>query len=172
MSAEETQTIEQLSRSRTAPARTVERARIIRLAREGLKVPAIARELGIHQQTVRLRLKRFNEQGTPGLEDRPRPGRPATYTPEEVGEVIAVSLTSPRDLGLPFASWTLDRLEAYLNEEKQIAIKRSRIGEIVLAEGLRLRSQESWVGERVDPEFAEKRGLSPSSTRKHLRVVR
>lgn len=172
MSAEETQTIEQLSRSRTAAARTVERARIIRLAREGLTVPAIARELGVHEQTVRCWLKRFNEQGIAGLEDRPRPGRAPTYTPEEVSAVIAISLTNPRDLGLPFASWTLDRLEAYLNEERGIAMKRSRIDEILLAEGLRWRSQESWFGERVDPAFAEKRGGSPRSTPKHRRGVR
>lgn len=145
---------------------------MIRLAREGLKVPAIARELGVHEQTVRCWLKRFNQQGTEGLEDRPRPGRMPTSTPEQVSEVITTSLTNPRDLGLPFASWTLDRLAAYLNEEKGIAMKRSRSDEVLLAEGLRWRSQESWFGERVDPEFAEKRGGSPSSTRKHRRGVR
>ncbi|MHB0870568.1 MAG: helix-turn-helix domain-containing protein [Chloroflexota bacterium] len=171
MTAEEAQSIEQLARSRTAPARSVERARIIRLAREGLRVPAIARELGIVPKTVRFWLKRFNERGMDGLEDKPRPGRAPTYTPEEVGELIGTCLTNPRELGLPFASWTLDRLEAYLNEEKGIAIKRSRIDEILLAEGLRWRTQESWFGERVDPEFAAKRGSSPSSTRKRLRVV-
>jgi len=171
MTTEEVETIEQLARSRTAPARAVERARIIRLAREGRRVPAIAHELGICPATVRFWLKRFNERGIEGLNDQPRPGRPATYTPEEVGEVIAVSLTNPRDLGLPFGSWTLDRLEAYLNEERGIAIKRSRIDEILLAEGLRWRTQESWFGERVDPEFAEKRGSSRSSTRNRLRVV-
>lgn len=171
MTVEEFETIEQLSRSRSAPVRAVERAKIIKLARDGLRAPAIARELGVCPGMVRLWLRRFNDRGIEGLADEPRPGRPATYTPEEVGEVITVSLTNPRDLGLPFSSWTLDRLEAYLNEEKQIAIKRSRIDEILLSEGLRWRTQESWFGERVDPEFAEKRGRSASSTRKRLRVV-
>ncbi|HZH07865.1 MAG TPA: hypothetical protein VEY69_14420, partial [Lautropia sp.] len=59
---------------------------------------------------------------------------------------------------LPFASWTLDRLAAYLNEQKGIAIKRSRIDEILLKEGLRWRWHETWFGERIDPAFAEKRG--------------
>jgi transposase len=171
MTVEEAETIEQLARSRTAPVRTVERARIIHLAREGRRVPAIAGELGIVPKTVRLWLKRFNERGIEGLEDRPRPGRAPTYTSGEVGELIAAALTNPRDLGLPFACWTLDRLEAYLNEEKGIGLKRSRIDEILLAEGLRWRTQESWFGERVDPEFAGKRGSSPSSTRKRPRIA-
>lgn len=158
MTSDEVETIEQLARSRTAPARAVERAKIIRLAREGRRVPAIAEELGVCPGMVCLWLKRFNEKGIEGLEDQPRPGRPATYTPEEVGEVIATSSANPQELGLPFNSWTLDRLEAYLNEHKGIAIKRSRIDEILLAEGLRWRTQETWFGERVDSDFAEKGG--------------
>ena len=71
--------------------------------------------------------------------------------------MIAAALTSPHSLGLPFASWTLDRLAAYLLEHKGIAMRRSRIDEILLAEGLRWRRQETWFGERVDPEFGEKR---------------
>jgi hypothetical protein len=37
-------------------------------------------------------------------------------------------------------------------------MKRSRLDELLLAEGLRWRQQESWFGERVDPEFAQTRG--------------
>jgi hypothetical protein len=35
----------------------------------------------------------------------------------------------PAELGLPFVSWTLDRLVAYLGE-KGIGMKRSRVSEI------------------------------------------
>ena len=79
---------------------------------------------------------------------------------------MAASLTDPQVLGLPFASWTLDRLAAYLSEERGIAIKRSRIGEVLQAEGLRWRTQEGWFGERPDPAFAEKRGPSSGSPRR------
>ena len=103
-------------------------------------------------------IQRFNEAGLPGLADVPRSGRPTTYTPEAVSEVIVTALTDPQTLGLPFASWTLDRLEAYLNEVKGIGIKRSRIDDLLLREGLRWRQQENWFGERVDPDFARKRG--------------
>lgn len=37
-------------------------------------------------------------------------------------------------------------------------MKRSRIGEVLVAEGLRWRKQEAWFGERPDPAFAEQRG--------------
>src|SRR4029079_13998162 len=44
------------------------------------------------------------------------------------------------------------------------AVKRTRIDEILVAEGLRWRKQETWFGERVDPGFAAKRGRSSGST--------
>ena len=71
---------------------------------------------------------------------------------------MATALTDPQTLDLPFQSWTLDRLAAYLSEQKGIAMKRSRLGEVLLTEGLRWRQQETWFGERVDPEFAQKGG--------------
>jgi transposase len=171
LSVEEEQEIARLTRSRTAPVRLVERARIIELARQGMRPPAIAAEVGVAAVVARRWIRRFNAQGLEGLADAPRPGRPATYTAQEVGELLAASLTAPQELGLPFASWTLDRLAAYLHETKGIAIRRSRIGEILQAEGLRWRQQETWFGERPDPAFAAKRGPSSRSTPPRLRTA-
>lgn len=148
--------IERLAHSRTA-ARMVERARIIWHATQGLTVPAIARQLHLHEQAVRLWLKRFHATGRTAIHDAPRPGRPATYTPDKIRVVIATALTKPDRLDLPFGSWTLDRLEASLNEQCQIAIKRSRIDEILLAEGLRGRADAPWFSQHVAPDFAAKR---------------
>jgi transposase len=171
MSGEEQEQIKRLSQSRTAPARQVERARIVQLAGQGHFVPAIAAHLQIGQDVVRLWLKRFTAEGLAGLEDRPRAGRPATYTAEQVGEVIATALTNPQDLGQAFGSWTFVRLARYLNEEQGIAIKHSRIQELLHAEGLRWREQESWFGARVDPDFARKRGRLNSSTARHQQAA-
>lgn len=168
---EEAERLERLARSRTAPARAVERAAMVWQAHQGARVPAIADRLGVCAATVRLWITRFNAAGLAGLADAPRSGRPATYPPEAVGELVAASLTKPDELGLPFGSWTLDRLAAYLQEEKGIAISRSRIGEILQTEGLRWRTQETWFGARPDPAFAEKRGPSSRSTPLPLRTV-
>jgi len=164
LTSKELRAIRVFAGSRTTEARIVERARIIVLAAQRRNPSQIARELGISRPTVYTWIRRFNLQGVEGLEDQPRSGRPATYPPEQVAAVLAAAMTAPQTLGLPFGSWTLDRLQAYLNEKKKIPIKRSRIDEILLAEGLRWRKQESWFGERVDPEFAEKRGRSNDST--------
>lgn len=178
--------IERLTRSRTEEARLVERARIVALARAGKSAPVIAQELGISEKMVRQWLVRFNERGLDGLTDAPRSGRPPTYSAAVVGEVIAASLTKPQELGLPFASWTLDRLAAYMQEEKGVPIKRGRIDQLLLAEGLRWRRQETWFSEQaaiepseeepqratpVDPAFAQKRGRSRPSMRRRLRKV-
>jgi transposase len=166
LAAEEASALRRLAHSRTAPARAVERARICWLAHQGQTVPAIAVAVGVCAATARAWIKRFNADGVAGLADAGRGGRPPTYTPAEISEVVAASLTDPQQLGLPFASWTLDRLAAYLAEVKGIPIKRSRISEVLQAEGLRWRTQEGWFGERPDPAFAEKRGPSSPSTRR------
>jgi transposase len=164
LTPDERQALEQLASSRTAQARLVERAKILLALAEGRGATEVAHDLGVSRPTVYTRIHRFNDRGLAGLGDRPRSGRPRTYSADRRAEVIAAALTDPKELGLPFGCWTLDRLRDYLNEQKGIPIKRSRIGEILVDEGLRWRHQETWFGERDDPDFAEKRGSSNSST--------
>jgi transposase len=171
VSAEERTALEHLAHSRTAAARLVERARIVLASLQGQAPSAIARQLHLTRPTIYTWIKRFNTQGLAGLHDRVRSGCPPTYSPDQKAEVIATALTDPQSLGLPFGSWTLDRLQTYLNDHKHIAIKRSRIDDIVLTEGLHWRAQESWFGEKVDPDFAKKRGSSKRSTRHLHRAV-
>ncbi len=164
LTSEEASTVEGLARSRTAPARRVERARLIRRASRGATPPSIAAALGSRAETVRGRIRRFNAEGLAALEDHGRSGRPPPYSVDEVATVVAAARTNPRSLGLPFVPRTLDRLAAYLSEHEGIGMRRSRMDETLLKEGLRRRRHETWFGERVDPEFAETRGGSRRST--------
>jgi len=161
---EERAAVKRLAHSRTAPARTVERAQVVEAALEGKAVEEIAVHLHLSRATVSLWLHRFEERGSTGLADHPRGGRPPTYSREQVSQIIATALERPQNVGLPYASWTLDRLVAYLAEHKGITMKRSRLDEVLLSEGLRWRKEENWFGERVDPDFAAKRGPSSPST--------
>ncbi len=163
LSPEEQTTIERLIHARTVPAGKLKRAQIVWLANQGLPTPEIAARVQVSERMVRTRLHRVNEQGLQGLEEAPRSGRPVTYTPEEVSTIIQTALSRPQDLGEPYATWTLDRLVDYLHRVKGIRMKRSRISEIFIAEGLSWRHEETWFGERVDPDFAKKRGPSKPS---------
>src|SRR3954471_1466227 len=172
LTTQERAELERLARSRTEEARLVVRARIVLGLAAGERPYQVADRVGVGRAAAYEWLHRFNAEGLKGLTDHPRPGRPPTYTPEQRAEVIAAALTKPESLGLPFASWTLDRLQAYLSEHKGIGMKRTRVDEILVAEGLRWRKQETWFGERVGPEFAAKRGRSRSSTRTRRKARR
>jgi transposase len=166
LTEEEVKTIKKWSQSRSEEARLVERARIISLASQGCLVPQIAEATGINEKTVRKWLKRWNEQGIEGLMDAPRSGAPSRDTPEVKAQIIAAALTNPRDVGCPFNCWTFERLAVYVREVLGFSIKKTRIFEILHEEGLRWRQQETWFGERVDPDFAKKRGPSNGSAKK------
>ena len=164
MGDDEADELARMARSRTLGAGLVRRAQIVRHAvEEGLSAPEIAARMGLCDATVRFWLKRFNERGLPGLEEDMRSGRPPTYTAEERSAVITAALSRPLELGLPFPTGTLDRLVAYLSEQGT-GMKRSRISEVLLAEGLKWRQEETWFGARVDPDFTHKKGPSSSST--------
>lgn len=177
MTEQEANQIKALAHSRTEPAALVQRAQIILMSREGTRVMQVAERLRVCDRTVRRWIYRFNEAGVEGLRDQSRQGRPLTYSEEQRSEVVAASLTDPQSLGLPFGSWTLDRLQAYLNEHKGIPIKRSRIADVLATEGLRWRTQERWFTERaelgeLDEAFVEKRGPSSPSTQSHSHTRR
>ena len=155
---EEKRVIAKLSRSQTASARLVERAKILQLGSEGQSVPQIGEAVGLHEKTVRKWFKRFEQQGLSGLEDAPRSGAPSRYTAENKARVLEAARTRPSDLGLPYGSWTFERLAAYVREQLGMQMKKTRIFGVLQEEGLRWRKQETWFGERLDPEVVQKRG--------------
>jgi transposase len=175
LSDEERAEVQRIARSHTLGAGIVRRAQIIVHAISGLKAEEIATRMDLCGNTVRHWLNRFNARGLKGLEEDVRTGRPPTYSAEQRSAVITAALTRPADLGLPFACWTLDCLVAYLSGQG-IAMRRSRISEIFLREGLKWRQdggsqRDPRFGARVDPDFARKRGSSSSSTPRRRRAA-
>ncbi len=167
LTPDEYATLKRMAAARKLAAGRVKRAQIMLLSNQGYTVHEIATQLNVNERTPRRWIGRFNRLGIPGLEEGPRTGRRPVYSTQDVGVVLQTALTPPAELDLPFGSWTLDRLVVYLSEVKGITMKRSRISEIFRHEGLRWRHQEGWFGERVDPDFAEKRGLLKPSIPPH-----
>jgi transposase len=74
--------LEKRSRSYTSLYRDVVRARIVLYAAEGLGNDEIAARLDTPRQIVSKWRKRFFEQRLEGLEEQPRRGRPAGFSPQ------------------------------------------------------------------------------------------
>ena len=70
------------ARRYTSPYRDVIRAKIVLLAAEGLANDVIAGRLDTPRQVVSKWRKRFYRARLPGLEEEPRGGRPARFSPQ------------------------------------------------------------------------------------------
>ena len=81
LSPEQRLELEGRARRYTLPYRDVVRAKIVLMAAAGLDNDEIAARLDTRREIVSKWRKRFFEQGLPGLEERPRGGRPPAFSP-------------------------------------------------------------------------------------------
>ena len=81
-----------IARSRTEPASRVERARMLLAYRENPSFYAVGQALGIHHQTVQRCVERALAYGPiAALDDRARPGREPTITPEAKAWLVSLA---------------------------------------------------------------------------------
>jgi transposase len=147
----------------------VQRARVIAfmLADPNLYATSAGLKAGFKSSAMGAEwVRRFNQAGLKGLEDRPRPGRQPTHKPEVRSALIALATQKPSSLGYPFQLWTLERLQRAFEERHHTHLPDSTIWEWLDAEGLAWKRQESWFhdAEKHDSQFVEKRGASSRPT--------
>ena len=85
-------------RAPSIPAGLALRARIVLLAADGVAVKEIVERVGVSKPTVIGWKKRYAAEGVAGLEDRPKPGRPAVI--DEVAVVLATLEPPPERLAV------------------------------------------------------------------------
>lgn len=73
--------LEGVVRRTSAAAGLVRRARIVLLVADGLPLDRIARQVGVRPNVVRTWADRYRAGGLDALQDRPRSGRPRTFSP-------------------------------------------------------------------------------------------
>jgi transposase len=81
LARDEQNELETRARKYTSPYRNVIRAKIVLLAAQGLSNDVIAARLDTPRQIVSKWRKRFALARLPGLEEQPRGGRPALFSP-------------------------------------------------------------------------------------------
>jgi transposase len=149
--AEQRRMLQALIRSRTAPVRAVQRARIVLAAADGASNAAIARQLSIRQNTVRTWRGRFAAHGLAGLDDRPRPGRPLVYGPDTHPRTVAMVTSQTPEAD---TVWSHRLVAEHLRESD--GISASQVGRILADLDLKPHRFRGWLTRRDDPAFFTK----------------
>jgi transposase len=117
MMDEEIERLRALSRSRTEPARRVERARMLLAYSETPSFYAVGQSVGVHHQTVERCVERALAHGPlAALDDRPHPGKEPTITPEAKAWLVSLACDKAKEHGYPHELWTTRLLARHARE--------------------------------------------------------
>jgi transposase len=156
--------LNEFSKSRTVAKGVVQRATIILLAFAGLLNEEIAGQVGLNRQQVGLWRQRWRdawdslcvwectephrlrEAILDVLADAPRPGAPATFTAEQVSQIVALACEPPKLSGRPIDHWTLRELrEEAIQRNLVTAISVSRIGHFLQQAAVQPHRKKMWL---------------------------
>ncbi len=118
--------LEQIARRQTNPQRLVRRAKIMLAMDAGANNCRLTRQMRLNRGTIREWRRRWlaltpkleqveAEEGSDkalargiedALTDTPRPGAPATFTAEQLVQIVAVACEDPADSERPISHWT------------------------------------------------------------------
>src|ERR1700682_2458357 len=163
MTDEDVARLTALSRSRTEPASRVQRAQMLLAYREKPSFFAVGQRLGVHHQTVQRCIERALAYGPlMALDDRPRPGKDPTITPEAKAWLVSLACRKAKELGYPHELWTT-RLLARHAREHGAAAGHECLANLVQGTVCKILGQEEvkphkvrYYLERRDTEFEQK----------------
>ena len=163
MSEEEIGRLTTISRSRTEPASRVARAQMLLCYRENPSFFAVGKRLGTHHQVVQRCVERAVAYGPlTALDDRPRPGKEPTITPEAKAWLVSLACDKAKEHGYPHELWTT-RLLARHAREQGPAAGHECLANLVQGTVCKILGQEEikphkvrYYLERRDAEFEQK----------------
>jgi transposase len=145
-SAEDRASLVAMTKSQTAEARVVERARIILASLEGKEIQQVARELKVSVPTVSKWRQRFSLWGLRGLRDQSRPGKPVRYDTAFRNRVLATLEEVPPP---GMSHWDGPAVAEKLNASVYA------VWRVLRSQGIYLQRRRSWCVS-TDKEFAPK----------------
>ena len=152
--------LQRILRSRVTSAGLQRRAHLIWELAAGASLVEAAEWVDVHYTNAHLWVKRFVDSGVAGLVDRPKSGRPRQYDEDSTTEIIKAASARPKDLGLKFTTWSLQKLEEHLQKKPGLKkVTRSTIRRRLQAEGFKFKAGRTWC-ESNDPDFEVKKTKS------------
>ena len=155
--------LESLATSRKAPAREIQRAKILLAYSNQVPIQNIARDVGVNRQTVYKCIDKALAMGCEaGLSDLYHRPHDPVITPDAKAWVVSLACTSPKDLGMAAELWTRSALANYVRTHAsatghpslQKAVKAT-VHRILEEQTLKLHKITYYL-EKKDPEFDRK----------------
>ncbi|MEV0600319.1 helix-turn-helix domain-containing protein [Streptomyces sp. NPDC050315] len=106
LTASERERLKKMAYGHKTEHRLRRRAQVVLHAARGRSNARIARETGLHLDTVRTWRDRFAGNRLPALSDRKRSGRPASFLPLQSAQVKALACQLPPESGTPLRRWS------------------------------------------------------------------
>jgi transposase len=133
------------------------RAMLIMASASRTQVPAIARLVQAHEDTVRGVIHAFNERGLAALDPSWAGGRPRRISDADVEYIVATARTRPTKIGRPFTRWSIRKLAQHLagHADRRVRIGRERLRQILHAHGITFQRTRTWKTS-TDPDFDAK----------------
>src|ERR1700692_942983 len=163
MTDEEVARLMAVSRSRTESASRVQRAQMLLAYRENPSFFAVAQRVGVHHQTVQRCIERALAYGPlMALDDRPRPGKEPTITPEAKAWLVSLACEKAKEHGYPHELWTTRLLARHARDNAPAAGHESLANLVqgtvckILAQGEVKPHKVRYYLERRDAEFEQK----------------
>ncbi|MDF3290135.1 IS630 family transposase [Streptomyces silvisoli] len=154
--AQERERLKKMAYGHKTEHRMRTRAHIVLHAARGRSNARIARETGLHLDTVRTWRGRFADDGLPGLADRRRTGRPGTFTPVQTAQVKALACRLPAESGVPLARWSAADLAREATARGIAAfVSASTVRRWLTEDALKPWQHRSWIF-ITDPQFRTK----------------
>lgn len=126
----------------------VQRLMIVLLSAQGERVQEVSKEVELHPINVRKWIHRFNQSGFEGLRSGKSPGRPPVFSAKQRNRIVDIANTDPKQLGLNFGRWSLQRLRKYLVHIELVEhISVETIRQILRDNGVKHRSNRGWRSE-------------------------
>jgi transposase len=116
----------------------------------------IAARLDCTDRMVSKWRKRFRAEGLAGLDEKPRPGRPRSFSPTEIAKVKALVCELPASTGRPLSRWSAAELAREAASRGIVCeVSGTTVWRWLSEDAIRPWACRSWVFPR-DPEFRVK----------------
>jgi transposase len=154
--------LEQLMWKHSTPQQIAFRARIVLLAGAGLNNRQIARQLKVSRDMARhwrrCWLNSESEQSVlERLQDAPRLGASAKFTPEQLTHLFALACEDPKESGRPISHWTARELaDEMVKREIVESISPRHVGRLLDEADLKPHQIRYWLTPSNDEQFDEK----------------